>query len=161
MTNLPVLDALSQKDWAKIFPSGSLDRVLAEHVIEHWYEQELRLFLGLVRPFLSPLGRLRLAVPDGFHPSPSYIDYVKPGGYGCGSDDHKVLYNCHTITRILEEEGYDYTLLEYFDEQGQFHISAWQVSDGFVERSAHHDSRNRDHPLSYTSLIVDTWPRKP
>ena len=159
VTDLPVLDALKPADWGYIFPQGSIDRILAEHVIEHWTEEEFRSFLGIVRPFVSRAGFIRIAVPDGFHPAPSYIDYVKPGGSGIGAEDHKVLYNYITITRILSGEHYDYNLLEYFDEMGQFHCCKWEIKDGFIKRSADYDPRNKEQPLSYTSLIIDAWSR--
>jgi len=160
MTDLPVLDALNPSDWGYLFTQGSIHRILAEHVIEHWTRDEFCSFLRMVRPFLSEQGFIRIAVPDGLHPDSSYIDYVKPGGSGCGADDHKVLYNYITMTSTLSEKQYDYNLLEYFDETGQFHRSRWKASDGFVERSANYDARNRERPLSYTSLIVDAWPQK-
>ena len=80
ITDLPTLDALNPVHWSYVFPRGSIDRILAEHVIEHWTEDEFRSFLRIVRPFLSERGFIRIAVPDGYHPDPSYIDYVKPGG---------------------------------------------------------------------------------
>ena len=160
ITDLPVLDALKPADWRYIFPRGSIERILSEHVIEHWTEDGFRSFLKIVRPFLSEQGFIRIAVPDGFHPDPSYIDYVKPGGTGSGADDHQVLYNHITITRVLSEDQYDCNLLEYFDEDGQFHLSPWEISDGFIVRSADHDPRNEERPLSYTSLIIDAWPSK-
>jgi len=160
ITDLPVLNALSSMDWWCTFPRSSIDRILAEHVVEHWTEGEFRLFLRIVRPFLSRKGFVRMAVPDGFHPDPSYIDYVKPGGSGNGADDHKVLYNYITMTSILSEEQYDYNLLEYFDELGQFHRLLWETNDGLVQRSADYDPRNKEYPLSYTSLIIDAWPSK-
>jgi predicted SAM-dependent methyltransferase len=158
-TDLPTLDALDSAQWNYIFPRGSIEKILAEHVVEHWAETEFRLFLRTVRPFLSKGGYVRIAVPDGYHPDPSYIDYVKPGGTGIGADDHKVLYNYISISRVLAEEQYDFDPLEYFDEKGIFHQSPWKAEDGFVARSADFDSRNKEKPLSYTSLIVDARPR--
>lgn len=159
-TDLPVLDALKSSDWAHIFVRGMIDRILAEHVIEHWTSDQFRSFLRIVRRYLSSNGFIRIAVPDGFHPAQSYIDYVKPGGNGAGADDHKVLYNYFTITRILSGEQYEYKLLEYFDEIGQFHQIPWDINNGFIERSANYDSRNKKNPLSYTSLIIDARPGK-
>lgn len=158
-TDLPVLDALKERDWSGIFRPGDVDRILAEHVIEHWTEEELRQFLRAVRPYLSRKGRIRVAVPDGSHPDPSYIDEVKPGGAGLGADDHKVLHTLASMTVILSDEGYGAEPLEYFDEQGHFHHLAWSPEDGFIMRSADHDDRNRVKPLSYTSLILDAFPR--
>ena len=34
-TDLPILNALNPGHWRSIFPPGSIDRILAEHVIEH------------------------------------------------------------------------------------------------------------------------------
>jgi predicted SAM-dependent methyltransferase len=158
MTDLPVLDALRAADWRRIFRRGSIDRILAEHVIEHWSADQFRLFLRLVRPFLSEQGFMRIAVPDGFHPDVAYINHVKPGGTGPGADDHKVLYDYVSMTRILSEQQYGFELLEYFDERHQFHRCPWDAGDGFIQRSVDHDDRNRERPLSYTSLILDTWP---
>ena len=158
MTDLPILNALETRDWGYLFKRGSVYRVLAEHVIEHWREDEFRAFLRIVRPFLAEGGFVRLAVPDGFHPDPAYIDHVRVNGVGPGADDHKMLYNYVMVTKLLSEAGYDYRLLEYFDENGGFHQMNWEATDGFVKRSAGHDPRNAESPLSYTSLIVDTWP---
>jgi len=157
-TDYPVLDALNLRHWNYLFERSSIDRILAEHVIEHWTEDEFRLFLKVVLPFLREQGFIRLAIPDGFHPDQSYIDWVKPGGIGIGADDHKILYNHIMITHILSDEGYGCNLMEYFDEEGQFHCSPCEISDGFVARSADNDPRNKERSLSYTSLIVDAWP---
>lgn len=160
ITDRDSLDVLSPMDWSAIFPISSVDRILAEHVIEHWTEEQFRTFLRIIRQFLSPQGLIRIAVPDGFHPNPTtYIDWVRPGGSGIGAHDHKVLYNYLTLTCILSEENWDYDLLEYFDEHGQFHSQTWTVADGFVERSSRYDPRNKERPLSYTSLIVDVLPK--
>jgi predicted SAM-dependent methyltransferase len=159
ITDIDFLDALRPVDWHLVFSMRSVDRILAEHVLEHWTEEQLRTFLRTVRRFLSRRGLIRIAVPDGFHPDPTYVDWVKPGGSGLGADDHKVLYNYITLTRILSEESWKYDLLEYFDEHGQFHITPWSMADGFVERSSCYDPRNKERPLSYTSLIVDAHPR--
>jgi len=48
--------------------------------------------------FLRIGGTLRIAVPDGCHPDPNYIEHVRPGGTGAGADDHQFLYTYKTIT---------------------------------------------------------------
>jgi predicted SAM-dependent methyltransferase len=159
LTDVRELNALDAAEWRGLFPEGSVDRILAEHVIEHWTEEQLRIFLKTARPFLSARGRVRVAVPDGFHPDSSYIEEVRPGGTGCGSDDHKVLYTYARLAQVLTDAGWDYDFLEYFDEGGRFRAKPWEASDGYVRRSAENDPRNRERPLSYTSLIVDTRPR--
>lgn len=158
-TDIASLDILDPKDWNSVFPVESIDKILAEHVFEHLTAEQFRAFLRVVQVFLSPRGSVRVAVPDGFHPDPAYIEYVRPGGSGPGAHDHKVLYDYLEFTRILAEEGWEYVLLEYFDEQGEFHRTKWSEADGFVGRSAAYDSRNKERPLSYTSLIVDFRPK--
>jgi predicted SAM-dependent methyltransferase len=98
---------------------------------------------------------LRIAVPDGFHPDPDYIEYVRPGGTGAGADDHKVLYNYKLLSEQLRRAGFEVTLLEYWDENGDFHFRPWSSRDGYISRSRDHDERNQNGTLAYTSLIVD------
>jgi len=105
--------------------------------------------------FLKPGGYLRVAVPDGFHPDPEYVEWVRPGGTGPGSDDHKVLYTYATFRDLFEKIGFDVVLHEYFDESGQFHFTDWAPSDGMIERSKRYDSRNANGRLAYTSIILD------
>ena len=161
-TDISTLDALDPNDWRRIFPPASLSTILAEHVIEHWTKDQFRSFLGIVREFLLPGGVVRIAVPDGLHPSAEYIESVRPGGTGPGADDHKVLYNYRTLDQVVRQAGFAGTLLEYFDEQAQFRRTSWNVDDGLIQRSELHDSRNKESPLAYTSLIMDcTLPRQP
>jgi len=158
-TDRDILNIARPEDWRGLFSPASIDRLLSEHVFEHLDEADYRIALRECRRYLKPDGRLRIAVPDGFHPDPSYLDSVKPGGSGPGADDHKVLYNHKTLSQIAGEENFACELLEYFDERGEFHRASWSVTDGFVERSADHDPRNKQRPLSYTSLIADLRPQ--
>lgn len=150
-----LLDITIQHDWARIFAPRSINRLLAEHVLEHLEDSEVRHFLNNANEFLAPGGRIRIAVPDGLHPDKDYIDQVKPGGYGDGADDHKQLFNYRSLTGHLESAGYQVQLLEWFDESGTFNKCDWFEEDGPVLRSAANDPRNVDQPLCYTSLIID------
>ena len=98
-------------------------------------------------------------MPDGLHPDQGYIDQVKPGGWGVGSDDHHVLYTYRTLNTAFASVGFENLLLEYFDERGMFHYQEWSPADGLIRRSARFDSRNRTRELAYTSIILDS--RKP
>lgn len=158
MTDLPFLDALNETHWRNIFSQNCIDRILMEHVIEHWTIDEFRRFLDLAKPYLSETGQIRIAVPDGLHPDPRYIDLVKPGGSGLGAADHKVLYTHQKIEEVARSAGYRCVLKEYFDEQGTFHQNAWDAADGPIRRSADNDPRNQEVPLTYTSLIADLMP---
>ena len=46
-------------------------------------------------------------------------------------------------------------LLEYWDEQGQFHYHDWDENAGFIGRSKRFDTRNQGEKLGFTSLIID------
>jgi|SRR6185369_1545072 len=149
------LDLLRLEDWQRYFREESVDAMIAEHVWEHLSEADA---LGAARNcyrFLKPGGYLRVAVPDGCHPSPAYLEAVRPMGSGAGSDDHKVLYTHATLARLFEQAGFRVELLEYFDEQGRFHQTEWQPEAGLIERSASFDARNRRGELNYTSIILD------
>lgn len=149
------LNILNDNDWERYFSKNSLDAILAEHVWEHLTSDEAMVAALNCFKFLKHGGYLRVAVPDGNHPDPAYIADVKPGGSGAGADDHKVLYNINNISHIFSSAGFTVEPLEYFDENGNFHFSAWDPLDGFVHRSKCFDNRNWQVPLTYTSLILD------
>jgi predicted SAM-dependent methyltransferase len=154
-TDKDTLDIVDRKSFLRYWEPGSIDTFMAEHVWEHLTEEEAIHANANCYEFLRPGGRLRIAVPDGFHPNPVYIDYVRPGGTGAGADDHKVLYNYQSLNEQLEKQGFSVNLLEYWDELGQFHFKEWTSEDGHIVRSKRYDPRNQDGSLTYTSLIVD------
>ncbi len=156
-TDMPAFDVIKAEHWRQLFPPQSIDRLLAEHVFEHLTTAQFSDFLRLARRYLKPTGRIRIAVPDGFHPAADYIERVRPGGIGESAQDHKTLYTCALIGDLLRAGGYHYQLLEYFDAAGAFQWQPWDAADGFINRSAEHDRRNADGNLNYTSLIVDCW----
>lgn len=158
LTDVDALDALRHEEWAALFRPQSIQNILAEHVMEHLTEEQFLGFLGVIRDFLAPGACVRVAVPDGFHPDPAYIEQVRPGGTGPGADDHKVLYTYSRMAKLLADAGWDYDFLEYFDERGEFHLKDWDKTDGLIRRSALNDPRNKERPQSYTSLIVDIRP---
>jgi len=154
-TDYPLLDLTDSRTFAGFFDSSSVSNILAEHVWEHLSLEEGAKACSNCFVYLKQGGLLRIAVPDGYHSDPDYIAQVKPGGYGLGADDHKVLYNYRTLSAILENAGYKVRLLEWFDEQGKFHHEDWNVEDGLIRRSTRFDPRNSANPTAYTSLIID------
>jgi predicted SAM-dependent methyltransferase len=136
-TDIDTFNILKKDNWNKYFQPDRIDR------------------LQLCFTYLKPGGALRIAIPDGFHPDPAYIEKVRPGGTGDGADDHKVLYNYKLLTQWLQEVGFEVNLLEYFDENGKFQKRPWSSEQGYIKRSADNDSRNAGGKLVYTSLIVD------
>ena len=149
------LDITSERNWIKLLRGIELNNIFAEHVWEHLTKEETELANQNCYKFLAQNGRLRLAVPDGFHPDKDYIDHVKPEGTGAGAGDHKVLYNYITLSKSLKSAGFEISLLEYWDEKGNFHSKNWSLEEGKVKRSKRFDERNKTGQLNYTSLIID------
>ncbi len=154
-TEADYLNLLKKDDWFNFFRENTIDTIIAEHVWEHLTLEEGELAARNCFTFLKQGGYLRCAVPDGFHPSPTYIEHVKINGTGPGAFDHKVLYNYHSFSEIFEKAGFKVNLLEYFDETGSFHAIDWKEEDGLVRRSKRFDKRNINGELVYTSLIID------
>ncbi len=154
-TDIDTLDILKEENWRKYFQPGTLDAMLAEHVWEHLTPEQGKQAFGNCFRYLKPGGFLRVAVPDGFHASPDYIEMVRPGGWGQGADDHKILYNYQLMSAVLKDIGFEVRLLEYHDEKKVFHQENWDPKDGMVNRSARFDKRNQEGKLVYTSLIID------
>nr|WP_068892869.1 hypothetical protein [Pedobacter panaciterrae] len=153
-TNIENLNLLEIASFDNLFGDKKADRFLAEHVFEHISYDDAIIALKNCNKYLKKGGVVRIAVPDGFHPNPDYINMVKPGGYGEGAHDHKLLYDYKKLSKAFEESGYRVNLLEYYDENGQFHFNEWDSKDGHVIRSKRYDKRFNE-PLGYSSLIVE------
>ncbi len=109
-----------------------MDAILAEHVWKHLDCNAAIVAAQNCFTYLKPGGYIRVAVPDGLHPDDSYIDYVKPGGWGADSDDHHVLYTYSTLQTVFASVGFQIRLLEYFDERGRFHDQERAPADGMI-----------------------------
>jgi predicted SAM-dependent methyltransferase len=159
-TNYPTLDLTDERTFHALFKrKEAVERFLAEHVWEHLSLGQAQVAARNCRDYLKKGGVIRVAVPDGYHPDPDYIAQVKPGGYGPGADDHKVLYNYRTLSQLFIDQGYEVSLLEWFDEEGKFHSIDWSPEGGMIQRSLRFDARNKVIPQKYTSVVMDA--RKP
>lgn len=154
-SDINTLDITKKQDWSNYLLCFKANIIFAEHVWEHIPREQIKAANSNCFLFLKKGGTLRIAVPDGYNPNKNYIDAVKPGGDGAGSDDHKVLYNYETLKTELEFVGFKVILLEYWDENGNFHYNEWTDKGGRVRRSKRYDERNKNGELNYTSLIVD------
>ena len=153
--DIDLLNLTKEEDWKRLIGNNRLKNIFAEHVWEHLNTDDAEIANINCFNYLEKGGRLRIAVPDGFHPDPDYIEYVKVGGSGIGADDHKVLYNFKTLKSSLESVGFSVELLEYWDEENNFHFKPWDETNGLVRRSRLNDKRNDNGALKYTSLIID------
>lgn len=153
-TNIESLNLLEKGSFQNLFGEKKATKFLAEHVFEHISYANALIALKNCFEFMEKGGSIRIAVPDGFHPNKDYIDMVKPGGHGEGADDHKLLYDYHQLSKVLEDAGFRVQLLEYYNEHGQFHFTDWKSEDGHILRSRRFDKRFNE-PLGYSSLIID------
>ena len=154
-TDIVTLDVTNEKHFKKYFKKKKISRILAEHVLEHLTNQELKLMIENFHKYSSENVNIRIAVPDGFHKDKDYIDKVKPGGTGEGADDHKHLFNYRSLAELFEAQNFKAKLVEYWDEDGKFHPGYSNDENGYVKRSFINDSRNSDGIPHYTSLIID------
>ncbi|SFK83137.1 Predicted SAM-depedendent methyltransferase [Paenibacillus sp. 1_12] len=152
------LNLLHVDDWANTFLPNSLSAVLAEHVWEHLTYDEGVEAAKHCYVFLKPGGYIRCAVPDGYFPNEEYQRIVQVGGPGPidhPAASHKILHNYKTLSSMFETCGYTIELLEYCDEDGDFHYQEWDERKGFIYRSKRFDHRNKDGKLGFVSLIID------
>ncbi len=150
------LDLLDERKWSRLFHPDRLEAILAEHVWEHLNEEQGQIAFRNCYKYLKKGGYLRIAVPDGNNPDPVYNEYVKPNGTGPGADDHKILYNYKSITDSLKSAGFENViLLEYYDDNQEFHAVEWDPDKGKIIRSKRFDKIKREVRMNYSSLIVD------
>jgi len=154
-TDVDFLDVTNESQWARFCEPGTVDAILAEHVWEHLLPEDASRGAEMCHKYLRRGGYLRVAVPDGFHPDPGYIERVQPGGAGPGAGDHKILYTYHTMSAVFSDLGFEIDLLEYFDEGGRFHFKDWDPAAGMIRRSFRFDERNHNGATGYTSIVLD------
>lgn len=149
------LDLLIDSHWKKYFKPDSIEIIIAEHVWEHLTLEQGKIAAKTCYKYLKVGGRARIAVPDGFHKDQHYVDAVKPGGSGAGSEDRKVLYNYKSLSSIFEQAGFKINAYEYFDENHQLQLNDWDSDYGYVSRTFYNDQRNSDGQPHYTSILID------
>jgi len=154
------LDLLKREDWEQSFGDRRITAILCEHVWEHLTVEEGRIAAKICLDYLEPGGYVRCGVPDALFPNEAYQRTVAVGGPGPAAD-HKVVYDYKLLSEVFASAGFEVRLLEWWDEQGEFHEEDWDAEDGLIYRSRRFDSRNQGFDgtdtsqLGFTSLIVD------
>jgi predicted SAM-dependent methyltransferase len=154
------LNLLDRNYWIQQYTPNSISAILAEHVWEHLTYSEGVLAAKVCFEFLKPQGYIRCAVPDGFFPNKDYQKVIQIGGPGPKNHPaftHQIVHNYKTLTEMFQEAGFQITLLEYCDENGEFHFIPWNARDGFIYRSFRYDHRNKNGELHFASLILDAF----
>lgn len=154
-TDIVTLDVTNENQFKKYFKKKKINKILAEHVLEHLSEDDLHLMIKNFYRYSSDDINIRIAVPDGFHCDENYINTVKPFGTGVGADDHKHLFNYKSLSKYFEEYSFKSKPLEFWDENRTFNTTYKNDDSGFIGRSFINDKRNVNGKPQYTSLIVD------
>ena len=149
------LDLVNSASWSCFLQKSSVDAILAEQVWEHLSEQDGKTAARNCFQFLRPGGYLRVAVPDGFHPSQQRQMLRSPDSSETSRAEHGSLYNHRSFAEVFLQAGFQVQLIEYFDKQGVFHSHHWDVSKGLIKRTLLFDDRNLAQPFAYTSLVLD------
>lgn len=152
------LNLLSAVDWQKLFSIDGIDAILAEHVWEHLtYEEGIQAAKNCFN-YLKPGGYIRCAVPDKNFRNQWYQNMVQVGGPGPKDHPaatHKVVYDYINLKSVFESAGFQVSLLEYCDEDGDFHYIYWNELDGKIGRSFRFDTRNSSESIKMVSVIID------
>ena len=151
------LDLVNPASWSCFFQKSSVDAMLADHVWEHLSEKEGRTAARNCFQFLRPGGYLRVAVPDGFHPSQTACEQVREESSVSRTAADCLLYNHRSFADMFLAAGFQVRLIEFFDREGAFHSNHWDVSKGLVQRTLLFDERNITQPYAYTSLVLDAF----
>lgn len=152
------LNLLSSSDWDNLFSLESIDAMLAEHVWEHLTYEEGIAAAKNCFVHLKPGGYIRCAVPDKYFRNEWYQNMTQIGGPGPvdhPAASHKIVYDYKTFKNAFESAGFEVSLLEYCDENGDFHFTYWNEDDGKIGRSFRFDTRNSIEKLGMVSIIID------
>jgi predicted SAM-dependent methyltransferase len=186
-TDFPVVDILNQTKLAALFNEGSVAALRASHVFEHLtYPQAIVAFQNIRCLLDRDVGLARIATPDAQHPGLDYHEKKLKADWPSGifkaqyRDDiypgHRALWSESKMAVAASLAGLNARPLEWWSssststtattgrqhriQEAQFCEQAYDGANGFaIGRSAHRDKRNRDKPLTYTSLIMDVMPQ--
>ena len=160
-TNEQWLDISNSRDWERIFKGKVLlTHVVAEHVFEHLTQDDCRKALQLIAAHMQNGGLVRIAVPDGFHPDPTYLRHVGINGIGADAADHKQLMTMDTLCQLFRDAGFHARPLEGYCSDGSLLLETYDSADGFIDRSRNNPANlvgkeGWDFVDANTSLIVD------
>tara|TARA_B100000886_G_scaffold339872_1_gene306776 strand:+ start:506 stop:1213 length:708 start_codon:yes stop_codon:yes gene_type:complete len=161
-TNENWFDITKDGHWKRLFNSKKrVNRVLAEHVLEHLTIDEMRNTLKLIFENMVNGGSLRIAVPDGNNPNPEYRKHCGIDGIGADASDHKQFLTYEFLSREIEKIGFQYDLKEGYLENKELVKKNFNDNLGKVIRSrsnsVNHFKKGWDFYDSNTSLIIDCF----
>jgi len=132
--------------------------MLAEHVWEHMTREEGIIAAKHCYEFLQDGGYIRVAVSDSKFGNKWYHDMIKVGGPGPVNHPaytYKIVYHYKDLVDVFKKAGFEVKLLEYCDEEGNFHYKYWNEQDGKIGKSFRFDTRNSLEKLGMVSIVID------
>lgn len=154
-TDRPSLDIFLPGNWAYLLGSQdensssvSIEHIFSEHVLEHFEPTQIIQIASTVFMILPPGGVFRIAIPDGYKPSPEYQQYVRAGSTPSGrGQNHMVSWTIDNLCPIFERLGFTIRTREHYDAKGVFFSSSDAYDHdkllGKVRRSSRYDTRNK------------------
>lgn len=115
-TRLAGFQSIDRKEGTEVYPldvpDGSVEEILASHVLEHFSHRETGAVLAHWVQKLKPGGKIRLAVPDFEIVAKEYLagepinvqGYVM-GGHVDGDDFHKAAFDRESLTEAMMAAG--------------------------------------------------------
>lgn len=128
-----------------------ISNILADHVFQELTKAEAIEALVYARRYLTPGGRIRIAVPDANHRDKKFTNLMED----CYPGER---YNKDDLVRTMRAAGFKkFQVKEGFDPGGLFNISTWYRIDGYVSRSFWYDANNMTNEtgMFWSCLIVD------
>mmetsp|Transcript_3093 Transcript_3093/g.8761 ORF Transcript_3093/g.8761 Transcript_3093/m.8761 type:complete len:372 (-) Transcript_3093:49-1164(-) len=148
-TDRPQLDLFFFESWLSLTHSSSrgIRVVFAEHVLEHFDPIQVERVAAAAFAMMRPGGTFRVAVPDGYKPSPNYQQYIRAGGTSSGhGQKHMVAWTVDNLCPIFASVGFDIKPRENYNFKGEFFSAKDAYKDdetiGKIKRSMLHDKRN-------------------
>ena len=105
-TNEDWLDITKAEDWRAVFEGKRIiTHVLAEHVFEHLTHDECRIALAHIGGHMKKGGRIRIAVPDGYHPDSDYLRHVGIRRHRRRRGRPQAVVECRYTGRVVDRGG--------------------------------------------------------
>lgn len=137
------------------FDNETFNFIFSEHVFEHFFMDEVVALLKEAYRIAKPKGVVRIVVPDAdFRPHPEPLP--PPNLSLTHPMRHKIRWNVHSLSAILECAGFEAVPLRYYDREKNFRDVNWeQIKEKY--QSSEKDSLlfHFNYIQRQDSLIVD------
>jgi predicted SAM-dependent methyltransferase len=167
-------------------PDNSVDRILAEEVLEHLSMPDVGQLLMECYRILKPGGMMRIGVPDYNHPKDSFTLKL---GYDPRYPNHKILTTYSVMLNLLERTPFQRFEFYHFWDKGEFIHKPIDYSMGVIKRTPENYMKYQNinlrrmlvlffrkrikysaiinvnyafgHPLYATSIVIDVFKSAP